>query len=301
MHRRWAPVVAFAVASIAVGGLTACQATPPSSTQAQAAGAVLAPSPKVQRYESANDPGALQILYLHGGSYLHEASAFHRALIEDLLPRIDATVTMPVYPLAPAHTFHEAYAEVTAEYRRLVDAHPGIPVAIMGDSAGGGFALGLTEELATTDLPQPSAIVLISPWLDLTLNNPAIPPVDKIDVLLSRKSLVAAGLAWAGGTDPSDYRLSPINGTLTGLPPITVVAGTDDLLYPDVARFESLAKTAGAAVEVHVYEGGDHRFASSATPDGDAARAIIAEALGAAVGHDGTSRAVTADSLPAAE
>jgi monoterpene epsilon-lactone hydrolase len=276
MHRRTGLLATIIVAAIALSG---CQAAVPRPVTTHAAAAAIVTKPKVERFTSSSNADALQILYIHGGSYLHEASAFHAALIDDLLPQIGATVDMPVYPLAPAHTFGEAYAQVLDVYTRLTEADPHRPIAIMGDSAGGGFALGLAEVLAATDLPQPCAIVLISPWLDLTLSNPAISAIDKTDVILNRSSLAAAGLAWAGGTDPKDFRLSPINGTLTGLPPVTVVVGTHDILYPDVVRLDSLAEASGADVDVHVYRGGDHRFASSETPDGVAARAVIVKAL----------------------
>src|SRR3712207_7795789 len=39
------------------------------------------------------------------------------------------------------------------------------------DSAGGGLALGLAQGLEEAGLPQPRRLVLIAPWLDLTLRD----------------------------------------------------------------------------------------------------------------------------------
>ena len=68
-------------------------------------------------------------------------------------------------------------------------------MTIAGDSAGGGLALGLAETLADAGLPQPERIVLLSPWLDLTLSHPDLPAVEAHDPWLSSVGLRVAGEA----------------------------------------------------------------------------------------------------------
>ena len=229
-------------------------------------------------FDTADSPNDAQLLFIHGGSYVHEASSLHAPFFEKILSAVPATITMPVYALAPEHGYQEAYEQMLAVYQELRRAHPDAPVVLMGGSAGGGFALGFAQHLVRLGLPQPDRIVLISPWLDLTLQNPRIEAADRADVLLDRDALIPNGLAWAHGDDPADYRLSPINGSLYSLAPVTVLVGTQDLLYPDVQRLQTAAESAGLDFDFHVYEGADHAFAMSAGSAGDDARSRI-EAL----------------------
>ncbi|MDN4638992.1 alpha/beta hydrolase [Agreia sp. PsM10] len=231
-------------------------------------------------FSSAEEASDVQVLFIHGGSYVHEASALHAPFFEQILDTVDATVTMPIYALAPEHGYRVAYEQIMDVYLELRRSHPDSPIVLMGGSAGGGFALGFAESLLEQGIAQPDRIVLLSPWLDLTLTNPAIPAVDATDVLLDREALVPNGLAWAHGDDPSGYRLSPVNGTLTGLAPTTVLAGTNDILYPDTLVLEARAEAAGLDFELTSFTGADHVFAMTSGSAGDEARAIIEAIIG---------------------
>jgi acetyl esterase/lipase len=226
-------------------------------------------------FDTADSPTDAQVLFIHGGSYVHEASSLHAPLFEKILAVVPATITMPVYALAPEHGYREAYEQVLAVYQELRRSHPDSPVVLMGGLAGGGFALGFAQQLVRLGLPQPDRIVLISPWLDLTLQNPRIEAADQVDTMLDRDALIPNGVAWAHGDDPTGYRLSPINGSLESLAPVTVLAGTKDLLYPDVQRLQEMAERGGLDFDFHVYEGAGHAFAMSAGSAGDDARSRI--------------------------
>jgi triacylglycerol lipase len=76
-------------------------------------------------------------------------------------------------------------------------------------------------------------MVLISPAPDLTLGNPAIQFVD--DPVLSRwlPTLHTNAQLWAGDLDLTDPLVSPLFGSLAGLPPTAVYFGNLDILAPD--------------------------------------------------------------------
>jgi acetyl esterase/lipase len=231
-------------------------------------------------FSSATGASDVQVLFIHGGSYVHEASALHAPFFEDILRTSKATITMPIYALAPEHGYLVAYGQVMDVYLELRRSHPDSPIVLMGGSAGGGFALGFAQSLVEQGLPQPDRIVLLSPWLDLTLSNPDSARIDPSDVLLDRDALIPNGLAWAHGDDPAEYRLSPINGSLAGLAPMTVLAGTNDILYPDAVLLEDRARAAGLDVELTSFAGADHIFAMSPGEPGDEARSIVEKLLG---------------------
>lgn len=175
--------------------------------------------------------------------------------------------------------FHVGQNEVpfiTAVYRALLTETSPDRTSIAGDSAGGGLALGFTQTLAGSGLPQPDRLILIAPWLDLTLTNPGIESVEPEDPMLSRSDLLDAAHGWAGGDDPSLARLSPIHGPLAPLPVTDVYVGTRDLFYPDTLRLAQLADAAGSVVRLTVCRGGVHDYPLVPAPEGRAAaRAIV--------------------------
>jgi acetyl esterase/lipase len=76
-----------------------------------------------------------------------------------------------------------------------------------------------------------------------------------------------AGRMYAGKLSPTDPRVSPLFGTLGGLPPIAVIAGTHDLLYPDARRLADKALQEGARLALHEYDGLFHVFVAVGLPE----------------------------------
>ena len=216
------------------------------------------------------------VLYVHGGSYVSGIAAQHWALI-GALADVGVRVEVPHYGLAPQHTHRDAYPFVTEVHRLLVDETDDVTIA--GDSAGGGLALGLAQTLPDAGLPQPERIVLLSPWLDLTLSHPDLPAVEAHDPWLSSVGLRVAGEAWAGGDDPTQPRLSPGNGQLAGLAPIDVYVGTHEIGLPDGRLLIERARAAGVLGHAEVCAGAVHVYPLTPTPEGRAARRLIVQRI----------------------
>jgi epsilon-lactone hydrolase len=217
------------------------------------------------------------VVYLHGGSYTGEIAKQHWALISKLTDA-GVRVEVPLYGLAPQHTYREAYPFVTEVYRDLLADVDASAVTIAGDSAGGGLALGFAQTLAAEGLPQPRRLVLLSPWLDLTLSHPDLPALEPRDPWLNIDGTIEAGKVWAGGDDPTQPKLSPINGQLSGLAPMDVTVGTHELCLPDVQLLQERARAAGADIRVTVCPGAVHVYPLVPAPEGRAeARRIVEE------------------------
>lgn len=179
------------------------------------------------------------IFYLHGGAYFLRPIKFHFMMLDDLAKATGFNIILPLYPLAPNHTFLEAYEKIQSVYEKTL-AHLDIEkVILMGDSAGGGLALGLLQSLAKQHLPTPKKLLLISPFLDITLTNPEIPVIEPVDRMLGSRGLREIGSIWANGTDPKDERLSPIYGDLSCIDSIMITTGTHDILNPDAVRLKN--------------------------------------------------------------
>ena len=227
------------------------------------------------------DPGTgprSAVLYLHGGSYTSPITGWHWRFIARLASA-GHRVEVPLYGLAPRHNHRDAVPLLAAVYQELLRQHAAADITLMGDSAGGGLALAFAEQLPALSLPQPGRLVLLSPWVDLAMQNPDLAGVEARDPWLSRTGLRVSAEAWADGDPLDDPRVSPLNGNLAGLPPTDLFAGTRDLPYPDIRRLEVAMRTAGCRVSLHVAEGGVHVYPLLPVPEGRAARKQILAAL----------------------
>ncbi len=193
------------------------------------------------------------ILYLHGGAYMANIIAQHWGLAAQLISKTNATMVVPDYPLAPETIFSEIYAFVEALYATILDEYSSKQFIFMGDSAGGGLALGLVQLLRNEGKQQPEQIILFSPWLDVSMSNPQLLSIEKDDTILSIKGLKSAGEKYAGIAGLNDFRVSPLLGNLEGLCRISVFTGTHDILNPDAKKLKALMNEQGLSINCFEY------------------------------------------------
>ena len=184
----------------------------------------------------------LIILYFHGGAYMSNLRREHWSLIEKLIIKTGAAIVVPDYPLTPEAGCKEAYDFIEDLFTGLKTDYPAKRIIFMGDSAGGGLALGFTQKLRDENKKQPDQIIIFSPWLDVTMCNTDLESLDKEDNLLSIAGLKNAGQKYAGNFDLKDPRVSPIYGDLTGMCRISVFTGTRDILNADAKKLKQLMK-----------------------------------------------------------
>ena len=198
------------------------------------------------------------ILYLHGGSYVAETSSNHWRFLEKLVKDTNATIILPDYPLTPKYTYKDVFTMITPLYKEIIEEVSTDNLILMGDSAGGGMGLALLERLIEENIEMPYKTILISPWLDVRLENPEIDNVQKYDKDLNKESLKIAGIAYAGKDGIDSYLVNPIDGDLSKLKNITIFTGTYDILNPDVHVLDEKAKEVNVSLEIKEYEGAGH-------------------------------------------
>ena len=213
-------------------------------------------------------------LYLHGGAFAMGGLNSHRDLASQFAQRAQIRLLMLDYRLAPEHPFPAALDDVLAVYRALLAQ--GIPaqrLLLGGDSAGGNLALGTAQAIQAQGLAPPAALVLFSPWLDLTGHSPSRQANAASDVMLSQQVLDEAAALYAPGLPLDDARLSPLFGPLAGLPPCLMVASSAEILIDDARRLKQLLLAAGGLVELLEWANTPHAFPVMARylPEGRAA------------------------------
>jgi acetyl esterase/lipase len=219
------------------------------------------------------------ILHLHGGAYVQQIAAHHWRFVSWLVDDLDAIVTVPLYPLAPEHTVDTTLPQIRSVYDRTLACEPPNRRVLMGDSAGGGMSLALAQRFHAEGHPQPGQLVLLSPWLDVTMTGASVAEQDRRDPYLGASGLARAGRWYAGSVDTRDSRVSPLFGDFAGLAPIAVFIGTRDVLLGDSRRLRDEATAAGIRVDYHEYPGMIHNWPMRRLPEGRRAREQITELL----------------------
>src|SRR5205807_1545172 len=144
---------------------------------------------------------------------------------------------------------------------------------VAGESAGAGLAVATLVAARDRGLPMPAAALLLSPWADLTLTGASMDTKQGIDPLLSRDRLLPAVANYVADHDPSAGLISPIFADLSGLPPLVIQAGSNEVLLDDAVRLAGRAGADDVAVTLDITPGVPHVF--------QAYHAVLGEAVAA--------------------
>lgn len=213
------------------------------------------------------------LLYLHGGAFVNPITPHHWRLISELTQRTQRGCDVALYPLAPEQQLDDIIHFIEALWAQRYASRPPVIVA---DSAGTLLALRLAQTLRDSGQPQPAALVLISPCLDLTFSDPRSRPLDARDPMLALRGLPAVSRVVAGSRAPDDPGLNPLLCGLTGLPPMLVLAAGRDVLWPDAVRLVEGVRAAGGEVTLLEQPEMVHVWPVMPIPEARTARASIA-------------------------
>lgn len=204
--------------------------------------------------------GFQHILYFHGGGFVLPMHPLHWPYVASLIEKTGASVTVALYDLVPEAPYIKAEALADALFERICEDWPSNYVIAAGDSAGAHMALNLSLRRGRAGLAQPGKLILLSPWLDLSLADEAAKAVEPKDIMLNIDPLRVMGEAWAGARDPAAPECSPLYADLADLPPTRIFQGRHDLFVVDCRNFMARAKEVGAPVELYEYAGAPHVF-----------------------------------------
>lgn len=226
-------------------------------------------------YTLENDNADSVIIYLHGGAYAFGIAEKQIKFCDTLAERLNAKAYLPLYPLTPQATYHDAYPFVDAVYDEVLRENK--PVYLVGDSAGGGMALAMVQRWREKGLQLPQKMILLSPWVDLSLSDPDVPAYEEKDLQLDAYGLIELGRLWAAELELKDPLISPIYGDLRNLPPTMLFCGTDDIMAPDNTKLFHQMKEAGNNVSLTFGEGLGHVFVIEDIPEAERAQDLIVD------------------------
>ena len=133
-------------------------------------------------------------------------------------------------------------------------------IVVAGDSAGGGLSVMLAQRLRDAGQALPCCLLLLSPYVDYTFAQSSHTLRASRDPMLS-VSVLKRGIAGLLAQQPLTARqLSPVFADLSGLPPLCIQMGSEEILFDDAQLLGRLADQAGTPVTLEVYQGLWHDF-----------------------------------------
>jgi len=202
-------------------------------------------------------PGLL--LFLHGGGYCLGSAKSHRPLVTRLAKALRINAVSVDYRLAPEHVFPCAVEDGTAALNWAM-GHSDGPVLIAGDSAGGGLTLASLLRQREQGRPLPQGVYLISPWTDLTASGDSAKTRAKADPMLKPEWLASGAELYLENTPADTPEASPLFADLSGLPPMFIQTGDDEILRDDSIRFAQKLEQAGVPVQCEIWKALWHDF-----------------------------------------
>jgi len=201
------------------------------------------------------------VLYFHGGVYVISDAVLAAGLASEVGRRMQAKVISVDYRLAPEHPYPAAVDDALAAYGALLESGVAASdIAFAGESAGGGLAIATMVNARDHGLDLPAAAYVMSPYVDLTLAGTSMETKGAADPLLSRELLEPRVADYVQGQDAAFGLISPIFADLSGLPPLIIQAGSNEVLLDDAVRLAQQAAAADVEVTLEVTPGVPHVF-----------------------------------------
>ena len=205
------------------------------------------------------------IVHLHGGWFSFGSAKAYRHLVGHIAARAGARAFIPDYRLAPEHPFPAATDDVLACYQGLA-ARDVQRIALTGDSAGGNLALGRASRVAGETASTSATLVgvaVLSPVTDLTLSGATYETRADADSFFTRSQVAGLVRSYLGSADPNHPLASPLGARLSGMPPVRIHVGDDEVLLDDSRRYVERAVAAGVDAQLDVWMGMPHGFPAS--------------------------------------
>ena len=196
------------------------------------------------------------ILYLPGGGFIVGNRKTYRRLGSDLSAASNAQVLLIEYRLAPEYPFPAALEDTLKAYHWLIEERGFNPakIALAGDSAGGNLALSFLISLRSNCKALPVATFLISPFTDMERTGKTVESKAEFDLMVSPQLLDTVVNLYLTDGNCTNPIVSPILADLSGLPPMLIHVGSQEILLDDSLRLARQAALNDVSVELKVWK-----------------------------------------------
>ena len=195
------------------------------------------------------------ILYAHGGSFINGSCKAARNFCASFAHECACKLFLPEYRRAPEYPFPAGLEDIFVTYRGILKKYAFSPasVVIAGDEAGANLAIALIHYLKQKKLPQPAALVLISPWLDISCSNEEIHTLQKSDKFLLKEALQAAAGRYTTFDNVQNPLVSPLYGSFTNFPPVFIQCGGKEILSADAKALAQKIEAVGGQAQLDIW------------------------------------------------
>ncbi|MQA12609.1 MAG: alpha/beta hydrolase fold domain-containing protein [Pseudonocardiaceae bacterium] len=202
------------------------------------------------------------LLFSHGGGYVGGSSASHRKVAGHLAKAAGVRALVYDYRRVPESPHPGPLEDARRVFDWLVaQGFSAGGIATVGDSAGGALSISLPLSLRDAGTALPSAIVALSPFLDLQATGATLETNAEVDKLASKPMIEQmAGLFLGTEGSPTDPLAAPLHANPAGLPPVYISVGGAEVLLDDSQRFAKKAEAAGVDVTLEVVPEMQHVF-----------------------------------------
>ncbi len=202
------------------------------------------------RFDRLDERGIL--LLIHGGGFSFGSSRSHRAMGLHLAKLTKRRLWIPEYRLAPENPFPAGLEDVQKVYEEALMFNG--DVLLVGDSAGGNLATATVQHSIKTGWAVPTALMLLSPWLDLAPNSQSNDGDQHELSWFDREDMLTYTKHYLGDEDPLRAEASPLRGSWAGFPPTYLEASVDEYLWPDARSAYEELKAASCFAELRTEE-----------------------------------------------
>jgi acetyl esterase/lipase len=133
-------------------------------------------------------------------------------------------------------------------------------IAFAGESAGGAMVVSVMVAAKSKGLPLPAVGSSISPWANLEHTGVSMSNREGLDPLNSKPVLDILARAFLGDTLANHPLASPVFADVTGLPPILVQIGENELMLSDALRLANHLADNRVRVNLEVWPGMFHAW-----------------------------------------
>ena len=201
-----------------------------------------------------------RIVYLHGGAYT--VFSAHSTLFASvpLAHELGMELWSIDYPSAPRSRYDRTVPLAQDAVRAA--CADGVPVLLVGDSAGGGLALAVARRLSEERAAGPRALALWSPWADPGASLASRTALAGFDpVLRSAMDLELCALAYAPRERLCDPDVSPLRAAYSAaFPPTLIQCGSRDTRLREAVGLHSRLAAAGVRPILELVPGMVHSF-----------------------------------------